>query len=94
VWSRNANELYYQSGDRIMAVSYRVDGDNFIAGRPRVWAELGVATFWDMGPDGRAVITAPVKTSGTQHAPEAERHIVFLQNFFDELRRRVPVSAN
>ena len=87
------NELYYQSGDRIMAVSYRVDGDNFIAGRPRGWAELGGATFWDMAPDGRAVMIAPVKTAGTQQAPEPERHVVFLQNVFDERRRRVPVSG-
>jgi serine/threonine-protein kinase len=93
VWSRKANELYYQSGDQIMHVSFRDDADNFIAEPPGVWAELGGATFWDMGPDERAVITAPVKTSGSQQAPETDHHIVFLQNFFDELRRRVPASA-
>jgi Tol biopolymer transport system component/predicted Ser/Thr protein kinase len=93
VWSRNANVLYYQSGDQIMAVNYRVEGDNFVADRPRVWAELGGGTLWDMGPDGRAVITVPAKTSGTQHDLEPRHHIVFLEKFFDELRRRVPAGG-
>ena len=34
----------YQSGDQIMAASYTVKGDTFVAEKPRVWiAKLGAA---------------------------------------------------
>ncbi len=91
VWSRTGSELFYQSGRRIMAVSYRVEGENFVAGVPRVWADLNGATFWDMGPGGRALITVPEAAPNAE--PKPDHTVVFLQNFFDELRRRVPVNG-
>ena len=36
-WSPNGHELIYQSGDQIMAASYTVKGDTFVADTPRVW---------------------------------------------------------
>ena len=50
----------YQSGDQIMAASYTVKGDTFVADKPRVWiAKLGgtrVAPLnWDLSPDGKRV---------------------------------------
>lgn len=94
-WSRNGRELMYQAGDSIMAVSYAVSGDAFVADRPRAWiAALGGTTNtpngWDMAPDGkRALVVTPVEGA---EATKAEHHVVFLQNFFDELRRRVPLG--
>ncbi len=98
VWSRNTAEMFFQSPDgKIMVAGYRVNGDTFVADRPRVWAELAGdlqgATFYDMGPDGRALITvrAPSGAPGEPEAAPAPRHTIgFLLNFFDELRRRVP----
>jgi Tol biopolymer transport system component len=89
-WSRNGHELMYRSGDQIMAARYTVNGDTFVAEKPRVWiAKLG-GTRWDLAPDGKRVaVVTPVETAD---APKQEHEVVFLQNFFDELRRRVPVG--
>jgi serine/threonine-protein kinase len=90
-WSRNGHELVYQSGDRVMAARYTVQGDAFVAEKPRVWiAKLGGGTLFDVSPDGRRVaVLAPVASAD---ASKQEHEVVLLLNFFDELRRRVPVS--
>jgi serine/threonine-protein kinase len=89
-WSRSGRELVYQSGDQILAASYAVNGDTLMAERPRVWiAKLG-GTQWDLAPDGnRVAVLTPVESV---EAPKQEHQVVFLQNFFDELRRRVPLG--
>ena len=75
-----------------MAVSYSVKGDTFVAEKPRVWIEKlgtsGLATAWDLAPDGKRVVV--LTPAGTEEAPKAEHEVTFLLNFFDELRRRVP----
>jgi hypothetical protein len=80
----------YLSGDQIMAASYTVQGDTFVADKPRVWiAKLG-GTQWDLAPDGKRVV---VLTPGeSAEAPTQEHEVVFVENFFDELRRRVPTK--
>jgi Tol biopolymer transport system component len=93
-WSRNGHELMYQSGDQIMTASYTVKGDTFVAEKPWVWiAELGAAAgnaTWDLAPDGKRVaVLTPVESV---EAPKQEHEIVMLLNFFDELRRKVPVG--
>ena len=89
VWSRNGRELLYRAADQIMAVTYTVKGDSFVADKPRPWAKLGGATDFDLAPDGkRLVVLTPVGTD----APQADHTVVFLQNFFDELRRIAPVT--
>ena len=91
VWSRSGRELFYRSGDQIMTASYTVDGDSFVAQKPHVWAaKLGEEWAFDLAPDSkRALVLAPGETPD---APKLDHTIVFLQNFFDELRRRVPVD--
>jgi hypothetical protein len=80
----------YQSGNQIMAATYRVNGDTFVPEKPRVWiAKLG-GSEWDLAPDGkRVVVLTPVESAG---APTPDHEVVFLLNFFDELRRRVPTK--
>jgi serine/threonine-protein kinase len=89
-WLRTGHDLLYQSGDQILAASYTVKGDTFVAEKPRVWiARLG-GTQWDLAPDGKRVaVVTPVAPAD---APKQEHEVVFLQNFFDELRRRVPLD--
>src|SRR5262249_16932469 len=43
VWSRSGHDLFYQSGEQIMAASYAVTGDMFVPGKPRVWVPTRVA---------------------------------------------------
>ncbi len=96
-WSSNGDELFFVSDAKIMVASYRVNGENFVADRPRVWAtldgDLTGASVWDIASDGRALIRVPVRSDEPQAAPGPQHHVVFLQNFFDELRRRVPVDG-
>jgi WD40 repeat protein len=90
-WSRTSHELIYHSGDQLMAVSYTVQGDTFVADKPRVWIDkIDGANQWDLAPDGkRASVRTPV---AAPEAPKQEHTVVFLENFFDELRRRVPTG--
>ena len=100
VWSRNGREVFFRAGDnRIMVVAYTVKGDSFVADQPRVWSEQRLADFgivehgswsYDLAPDGKRVAALmPVETAEAQ---QAQNHVIFLQNFFDELRRKVPVA--
>jgi serine/threonine protein kinase len=89
-WSRSGHDLLYRSGDQIMAASYTVEGETFVAGKPRVWiARLG-GTDWDLAPDGKRVLVLTPAESA--EAPKQEHEVVFLINFFDYLRQRVPVK--
>ena len=91
-WSRAGHELVYRSGDQLMTVSYTVNGPTFIADKPRVWiASLSGApgNGWDLAPDGKRVLA--LIPESTAKAPPPEHEIVMLQNFADELRRRVPL---
>ena len=75
---------------QIMAASYTVNGDSFKADKPRVWLAKAGGQAFGLSPDGKRVaVMAPVDTP---EAPKADHEVVFLQNFFDELRRRVPVG--
>jgi serine/threonine-protein kinase len=89
VWSPTGDTLFYRDNNRIMAVPYTANGDSFVADKPREWIkELG-ATMWSLAPDGKRVaILRPVQTVAEA---KPEHSIVFVQNFFDELRRRAPL---
>ena len=90
-WSPNGREILYQSGDQMMSVEYTVQGDTFVPGKPRVWLEkLDAAAAFDLAPDGKRVVVLSPTTGGDAARPE--HSVMFLQNFFDELRRRVPVG--
>jgi hypothetical protein len=48
---------------------------------------------WDLSPDAKRVVSTPVQSpDGTESAPRQDHEIVMLLNFFDELRRKVPVG--
>ena len=93
IWSNNGRELFYETADnRIMVMDYTVNGDAFVPGKPRLWSSTqlfypGLSNL-DLAPDGKrfAVFTMPEATSGEKGSV----HVIFLLNFFDELRRRVP----
>ena len=87
-WSKNGRELVYRSGEQLMIASYTAKGDVFEAGKPRIWIGGHVGPDWSLAPDGkRALVLKPVDA---EEPPKQEHEVVFLQNFLDELRRRVP----
>ena len=88
-WARERPELLYQApGDRIMAVRYTATGETLEPDKPAVRVEQVGGTTWDMTRDGRIVVITPVERS-VAATPAPEHHVVFLQNLFDDLRRRV-----
>jgi serine/threonine protein kinase/dipeptidyl aminopeptidase/acylaminoacyl peptidase len=93
-WSHTKPELYFSTEDgRIMVAPYNVAGDTFTSEQPRVWSEVRLASPWfgrnfDLAPDGNRIV-ALMPAEGEE--PQISRnHAIFLENFFDELRRRVP----
>ena len=69
-----------------------------MAAKPRLWSEkrlvdfgtVGVPTY-DLAPDGKRIVALmPAESSDEQ---KAQNHLIFLETFFDELRRRLPVGG-
>jgi len=96
IWSNNGRELFYETTDnRIMVLDYTVNGDSFVPGKPRLWS--GKQIFYpgssnlDLAPDGKrfAVLTAPEATG----REKGSLHVTMLLNFFDEVKRRIPVGG-
>ena len=95
VWSPDGRNLFFETLDnRIVEAGYTVKGDTFVASKPRLWSDqrLYAPTAdqnFDLFPDGSriaAVIPLTTEQGG------GSVHVTFLLNFFDELRRRVPVG--
>jgi serine/threonine-protein kinase len=97
VWSRNGRELFFQNPDnRIMVEDYAVTGDSFMEGRAHLWSDQQLSDVsgtlnYDQAPDGtRFAIFPELKATAEERGAV---HVIFLLNFFDELRRRVPAVA-
>jgi serine/threonine-protein kinase len=96
-WSRGGRELFFRTDDNhIMVAAFTVKGDSFVADKARVWSEKRIAnsgpagTNYDVAPDGKRIAALmPADAPGAQSAPN---QVIFLENFFDELRRRVPTG--
>ncbi len=94
-WTRNGKELIYRTPDqRIMAVSYTVEGNSFKPDRPRTWAEAAIVDRgpqnrnYDLHPDGQRV--AVFKVTERDDEGKLDRATLIF-NFFNELRRIAPV---
>lgn len=52
-----------------------------------------VGTKWDVTPDGnRFLMLTPVSANGAPAGDQARPQIAFVQNWFEELKRLVPVK--
>jgi serine/threonine-protein kinase len=96
-WSQNGRELFFCNREnQIMVAGYTVKRDSFVPEKPRIWSQKTLANValryhYDLSPDGEAV--AALLPDESPEAQKAENHVIFLLNFFDELRRRVPVEG-
>jgi Tol biopolymer transport system component len=91
-WSASGRELLFLTGDQILAAPYSIAGDEFRAGTPAPWSPtsyqlLGLRSApYAVHPDGKRVaILAQRDPSAT-----ATDHLVFVFNFFEDLRRLIP----
>jgi len=77
-----------------MVVSYTAQGDSFEPGKPRRsgkgLAEAGSIADLDISPDGKRFVALP--SAETVGEPRSNRQVTFLENFFDEVRRRASMS--
>ncbi|MGH9256885.1 MAG: hypothetical protein ACRD3C_20170, partial [Vicinamibacterales bacterium] len=85
-WSRDGRELFYVSGDRMMAVDIRTT-PTLAAGTPRLLFEgryvrspNNVAAY-DVAADGRFLMVQPL------HPDPPTNRIQVVLNWFEELRR-------
>ena len=95
LWAQNGHELFYETADnRIMVVDYAVSGDSFVPGKPRPWSDkqlfyAGTSNL-DLAPDGKRFIVLNVPE--TAAGEKGSVHVVMMQNFFDYVKRRIPVK--
>ena len=93
LWSANGRELFYRSGDRMMAVEISTDGE-FLPGKPRQLFEKPyvragggyVRAQYDVSPDGQRFLM--LKEVEQKPVPLTQIHVVL--NWSDELKRRLP----
>ena len=97
VFSPNGRELFFRNeANRIMVAEYATKGDSFVAGKARVWSEKEIGdtamlgSSFDVAPDGKRIaVLMPVERPETQRT---QNRVIFLENFSDELRRKVPTG--
>jgi serine/threonine-protein kinase len=101
IFSRDGKNLfsYDVPDDRIMVAAYSVRGESFVAEKPRVWTSHSVSLTmsgavgaqYDIAPDGKRIAVATYAGGSAQ--PDAG-HVIFLENFTDELQRKMPPNGN
>jgi serine/threonine-protein kinase len=90
LWSRQGRRLFFRTEEeQVMVADWTTAGDSFGVDSLRAWSEtllgdIGPQSNFDIAPDGKRII-------GILPAGRPRHHVVFLLNFFDDLRRRVPV---
>jgi serine/threonine-protein kinase len=94
IWSRARRELLFKTPDRrIMAASYTTDGDSFVPETPGPWSktplpESRLGADFDLAPDGNRIAVQVLERPAQSKPARAN----FVLNFFDELRRKLPVK--
>ena len=97
MWSRDGRELFYQSGRAIMVVSVEVTGQSFQWGTARVLFEGTFSGFggttgprnYDLSPDGKRFLMIKDAVVAESAGPQ----IIVVQNWFEELKRKIPSSG-
>jgi serine/threonine protein kinase/Tol biopolymer transport system component len=93
VWNRNGRELFYRNGDKMMAADISTES-GFAAGKPRMLFQgkyvptPATSANYDVSPDGQRFLM--LKPSEQEAAPT---QIDVVLNWFEELKRRVPVGT-
>jgi Tol biopolymer transport system component len=92
-WSKDRRELFYETAEnRIMVAEYTVDGATFVPGKSRPWSDkqlfyIGSSNL-DLAPDGKRFAAFDLNES--LPARSGSVHVTVLENFFDELKRKLP----
>jgi Tol biopolymer transport system component len=93
VWNRNGRELFYRSGNKMMAVEIATH-PSFVAGKPRMLFEGPylatplTSPYYDVAPDGQRFLM--LKPTGQAQAAPTQINVVL--NWTEELKRHVPAN--
>jgi serine/threonine-protein kinase len=93
-WSRDGRELFFATNTGQMFAVAVQSGTTLVAGRPQMLFEFAMFVAqggrpYDIAPDGRfLIIRGGQAEAGDGTAPQ----IVVVQNWFEELKRLVPVN--
>ena len=95
-WSRTKPELLYSVNGQIMVAPFSVQGDSFLATKPRRWSdgrylERPGNRGFDLHPDGERLAVAFAPAAQTPRDAKQDK-VVFIFNFFDELRQIAPAT--
>ena len=79
-----------------MVATYTAKADSFVSDKPRIWsdkrlANTGNPSNYDLAPDGKRI--AALMRVETAEGQKAQNQVIFLENFFDEVRRRTATQA-
>jgi Tol biopolymer transport system component len=93
VWNPNGRELFYRSGDKMMAVDIATQ-PSFTLGKPHMLFQgpyiptSATFPYYDVSPDGqRFLMLKPIES-----AEAAPTQINVVLNWFEELKQKVPVG--
>ena len=90
VWSPDGRELFYMDGARVMAVPVQGQGTTFVAGTPELLFEgpfdVSQDQNFDVSADGTYFVMVEVDPDTRPNRFQV------VTNWFEELRRRVPVN--
>ena len=93
-WAPDGSRLFYRNDDRMMTVSFE-PGNPPRVGSPTVLFESDHLTHQNQGsqhyvaPDGRFLMIKPLPDISVEQPPP---QVVVVQNWFEELKERVPVD--
>jgi serine/threonine protein kinase len=92
VWNRNRRELFYRSGNKMMAVDITTE-PGFTAGKPHMlfegpYQQAVTLPNYDVSPDGQHFLML----KSTEQAQAVPTQINVVLNWFEELKQKVPVG--
>jgi hypothetical protein len=93
MWNPNGRELFYRSGNKMMAVEITTQ-PNFSAGKPKVLFEgpylptPATSPNYGVAPDGQRFLM--LKPSEQAQAAPTQINVVL--NWFEELKQKVPTG--
>ena len=97
VWSPDGRELFYQRpGTELMVVPVE-PGPNLRVGIAETlfdvgtYYDLGFSRSWDVSPDGQQLLMVRLGSGVTTDA-DGQPEIILVRNWFEELKRLVPVN--
>jgi eukaryotic-like serine/threonine-protein kinase len=84
VWSRDGRELFFRQGDSMMTAEVTSSSEFRTATPKQLFSDPALVYDFDVAPDGRFLMI--------KEHPQPPAELVLVQNWFDELKARVPTK--